>query len=94
MIGYQTPTQMYTPTDHDGDPIRDSAVPASAIDPAESTIRAKHDFWIQTVPGLVDGIYLSTFQSRRGQHITSLTPEQARALGIRLMILAAQAEER
>ncbi|HJQ77147.1 MAG TPA: hypothetical protein VJ948_07775 [Acidimicrobiia bacterium] len=58
----------------------------------DQTLRAKHDFWIQTVRsdshGSTDGIHLSTFQTGRGQHVTTLTPREARVLGQRLIRLA------
>ena len=58
----------------------------------DHTLQAQYDVWIQTLknhPIRVDGgVYLSTFQKGRGQHITALDTSQARLLGERLIALA------
>lgn len=78
----------------DSDP--DTAEGSALDEMLAETIHAKHDFWIQTIPsssdGSNDGVYLSTFQKGRGQHLTTLTTEQARALGWRLIALAGEIE--
>jgi len=60
--------------------------------PMDHTLQAQYDVWIQTLknhPIRVDGgVYLSTFQKGRGQHITALDTSQARLLGERLIALA------
>jgi len=61
-------------------------------DDADNTLQARYGFWIQTLKnhpiGIHKGIYLSTFQRGRGQHITALDTGQARKLGERLIALA------
>jgi hypothetical protein len=42
--------------------------------------------------GTYEGVYLSTFQRGRGQHITALDTGQARKLGERLIALADEVE--
>lgn len=58
----------------------------------DNIIQALYDFWIQTLrhrPSSIDkGVYLSTFQKGRGQHVTALSTRQARSLGRRLIALA------
>lgn len=62
----------------------------------DHTLRTRHDFWIQTIRSSTDGsdlgIYLSTFQKGRGQHLTTLTPLEARVLGERLIGLAREVD--
>ena len=74
----------------------DSAERPALDEMLEQTLHAKHDFWIQTLPsssnGSSEGVYLSTFQKGRGQHLTTLTAEQARTLGLRLIWLAGKME--
>ena len=58
----------------------------------DHTLQARHDVWIQTLKNhpirVEGGVYLSTFQQGRGQHITALDTSQARVLGQRLIALA------
>ena len=61
----------------------------------DQTLHTRDDFWIQTVCSdsgeAREEIYLSTFQEGRGQHLTTLTPREARVLGERLLRLAHEA---
>jgi len=58
----------------------------------DHTLQARYDVWIQTLKNhpirVEGGVYLSTFQKGRGQHITALDTSQARVLGERLIALA------
>ena len=70
------------------DPARTMIEP---LDDPDNTLQARYGFWIQTLrnhPIGVQGVYLSTFQKGRGQHITALDTGQARKLGERLIALA------
>jgi len=62
----------------------------------DHTLKARYDVWIQTLKnhpiGIEEGIYVSTFQKGRGQHITALSTHQARVLGQRLITLADEIE--
>jgi hypothetical protein len=62
----------------------------------DDTLKARYGVWIQTSKnhpiGIEEGVYLSTFQEGRGQHITALDTVQARALGSRLIALADEIE--
>jgi len=78
----------------------------SAVDPGSTApierlnrsdlLKARYGVWIQTSVnhpiGIEKGVYLSTFQEGRGQHITALNTGQARALGNRLIALAEEIE--
>ncbi len=80
--------------------------PRSAVDPGSTApvdrpngsdlLKARYGVWIQTLVnhpiGIEKGVYLSTFQEGRGQHITFLNTWQARALGNRLIALAEEIE--
>ena len=71
------------------DPARPTIEP---LDDADNTLQARYGFWIQTLRnhpiGVHQGVYLSTFQKGRGQHITALDTGQARKLAERLIALA------
>ena len=62
----------------------------------DHTLQAQYDMWIQTLKNhptrIVGGVYLSTFQKGRGQHIAALDTRQARVLGERLIALADEIE--
>ena len=62
----------------------------------DHTLQARYDMWIQTLKNhpirIEAGVYVSTFQEGRGQHITALDTSQARALGERLIALADEIE--
>jgi hypothetical protein len=61
-----------------------------------STVKARYGVTIQTLknhsPGIAAGVYLTTFQKGRGQHMTTLETTQARTLGERLIALADEIE--
>jgi hypothetical protein len=69
-------------------------------EPAGSSVvgvfKAQHGFWMQVMKnhlvGANSGTYLSTFKEGRGQHITALDTQMARAFGERLIALADQIE--
>ena len=65
-------------------------------DSSHHVLRARYDFWIQILKNhpldISEGVYVSTFQKGRGQHITSLSTRQARELGERLVALADEIE--
>jgi hypothetical protein len=65
-------------------------------DDSDNTLHGRYGFWIQTLKnnpiGIHRGVYLSTFQRGRGQHITALDTGQARRLGERLIALADEIE--
>jgi len=62
----------------------------------DHTLQARYDMWIQTLKnhpiGIEGGVYVSTFQKGRGQHMTALDTSQARVLGERLIALAEEIE--
>ena len=62
----------------------------------DDTLKARYDMWVQTSKNhpirIEGGVFLSTFQKRRGQHITALDTGQARTLGERLIALADEIE--
>lgn len=62
----------------------------------DHTLQAQYEVWIQTLKNhpisVEGGVYLSTFQQGRGQHITALDTSQARVLGERLIALAEEIE--
>jgi len=66
------------------------------LDDSDNTLQARYGVWIQTAKnhpiGIHEGVYLSTFQTGRGQHVTALDTEQARTLGERLIALADEVE--
>jgi hypothetical protein len=76
---------------------------STSIEPTEpdassvvDVFKAPHGFWIQAMKnhpvGANRGVYLSTFQEGRGQHITALDTQMARAFGERLIALADEIE--
>lgn len=75
---------------------RDSAVPIDQLSRTDHILKTRYGVWIQTLTnhpiGIENGVYLSTFQEGRGQHITALDTAQARALGNRLIALADEIE--
>jgi len=66
------------------------------LDDSDNTLQARYGVWIQTLKnhpiGIHEGVYLSTFQRGRGQHVTALDTGQARKLGERLIALADEVE--
>ena len=66
------------------------------LDDSDNTLQARYGVWIQTLKnhpiGTYEGVYLSTFQRGRGQHVTALDTGQARKLGKRLIALADEVE--
>jgi hypothetical protein len=66
------------------------------LDDSDNTLQARYGVWIQTMKnhpiGIHEGVYLSTFQRGRGQHVTALDTGQARKLGERLIALADEVE--
>lgn len=53
-------------------------------DSVQYSRRVRHDFFVQAVRSSSDSedrVYFATFQRGRGQHITTLTREEARELG-------------
>ena len=70
--------------------------PNDELGSIDQTLQARHDMWIQTLKNhpvrIEGGVYLSTFQKGRGQHITALDTCQARALAERLTALADEIE--
>jgi len=60
------------------------------------TRRFRHDFYIEVLTKPTDhegSVYLSTFQRGRGQHLTSLTRDEARELGIHLIGVAEEIDK-
>jgi len=83
----------------DARPALSHPAPPARIDRPSGTdhiLKTRYGVWIQTLVnhsiGIEKGVYLSTFQRGRGQHITALDTGQARALGNRLIALADEAE--
>lgn len=76
----------------------DSAVPIDRLSRTDHILRARYGVWIQTLTnhpiGIENGVYLSTFQEGRGQHITALDSGQARELGNRLIALAMRSRQK
>lgn len=75
----------------------DPGLPAvERADDSDNTLQARYGVWIQTLKnhpiGIHEGVYLSTFQIGRGQHVTALDTGQARKLGERLIALADEVE--
>jgi hypothetical protein len=70
--------------------------PIERLDDSDNTLQARYGVWIQTLKnhpiGTYEGVYLSTFQRGRGQHVTALDTGQARKLGERLIALADEVE--
>jgi hypothetical protein len=73
-----------------------STAPIDRLSRNDQILNGRYGVWIQTLVnhpiGTEKGVYLSTFQEGRGQHITALDTEQARALGNRLIALAEEIE--
>jgi hypothetical protein len=87
-----------SPPVHDSGATPPSASPASIdrLSGTDQMVKARYGVWIQTLKnhpiGIDEGVFLSTFQSGRGQHITALDTGQARRLGERLIALADEIE--
>jgi hypothetical protein len=66
------------------------------LDDSDNTLQARYGVWIQTLKnhpiGIHEGVYKSTFQRGRGQHVTALDTGHARKLGERLIALADEVE--
>lgn len=73
-----------------------STAPIDRLSRNDQILKGRYGVWIQTLVnhpiGTEKGVYLSTFQEGRGQHITALDTGQARALGNRLIALAEEIE--
>jgi hypothetical protein len=71
--------------------------PIDRLSRSDHILEARYGVWIQILMnhpiGIENGVYLSTFQEGRGQHITALDTGQARALGNRLIALADEIEK-
>jgi len=80
------------PTSADPEP----PAPIDRLSRTDQMLKARYGVWIQTLKnhpiGIDEGVFLSTFQGGRGQHITALDTRQARRLGERLIALADEIE--
>ena len=91
-------TYTMSPPVHDSGTTPPSASSASMdrLSGTDQMVKARYGVWIQTLKnhpiGIDEGVFLSTFQSGRGQHITALDTGQARRLGERLIALADEIE--
>jgi len=91
-------TYTMSPPVHDSGATSPSAGPApiDRLSTTDQMLKARYGVWIQTLKnhpiGIDEGVFLSTFQSGRGQHITALDTGQARRLGERLIALADEIE--
>lgn len=87
---HSEPQDRQQPTDPGPQPIQ-------RLDDSDNTLQARYGVWIQTLKnhpiGIHEGVYLSTFQRGRGQHVTALDTGQARKLGERLIALADEVEK-